>query len=663
MTANKGGRYIASSLGFWTQPDLRRVLCAAGIKPVFALPRVGDHILTWGGRKTAARARQMARRSGAQQLFIEDAFLRGLHPRKGIPLGLLIDSQGQHFDPQTPTDLEDMLAQDPLDDPHLLARADAAIARMKALHSTKYSAVDPELALPDAGYVLVVDQVPGDASLVASGAGPAEFAQMLAQARADHPGKDIVIKGHPAAGRGHYSTRDADVFITGPASPWAVFDRAVAVYTISSTMGFEAILAGHRPHVFGGPFYAGWGLTKDYADLPRRGRSLTPAQLFAAAMIKAPFWYDPYHHQACELECVLDTLEAQTRAWREDRRGWVAAHMRLWKRAPLRKFVHGPLSFAPTIAQAHKAAAKTGARVMTWGAHDAPGVVQIEDGFLRSNGLGAALTPPMSLVFDQTGLYYDPNTPSDLHQAIAASGDLPPAALARAEALRQRIITSGVTKYNLTDGDLKIPSAPEQTVILVPGQVADDASVRLGAPGLGNLDLLTRVRQENPDAFVVYKPHPDVEAGLRSGAIPHDDMLRLADCVAMRVSAEALLRQADQLWTLSSTMGFEALLRGIPVTCLGQPFYAGWGLTQDLAPAVIGRRPSGITLAGLVHAVLIDYPRYVDPITGLACPPEIVVDRLAAGDFVPRGTIARIAAKGQGVLASLGLWDYLRPKG
>lgn len=140
-------------------------------------------------------------------------------------------------------------------------------------------------------------------------------------------------------------------------------------------------------------------------------------------------------------------------------------------------------------------------------------------------------------------------------------------------------------------------------------------------------------------------------------------MLRLADCVAMRVSAEALLRQVDQLWTLSSTMGFEALLRGIPVTCLGQPFYAGWGLTRDLAPAIIGRRPSRITLAGLVHAVLIDYPRYVDPITGLACPPEVVVGRLAAGDFVPRGTIARIAAKGQGVLASFGLWDYLRPKG
>ena len=35
---------------------------------------------------------------------------------------------------------------------------------------------------------------------------------------------------------------------------------------------------------------------------------------------------------------------------------------------------------------------------------------------------------------------------------------------------------------------------------------------------------------------------------------------------------------------MTSLMGFEALLRGIPVTTLGTPFYAGWGLTTDLGP-------------------------------------------------------------------------------
>lgn len=36
---------------------------------------------------------------------------------------------------------------------------------------------------------------------------------------------------------------------------------------------------------------------------------------------------------------------------------------------------------------------------------------QVEDGFIRSTGLGTDLTAPASLVLDKTGVYYDPNKP------------------------------------------------------------------------------------------------------------------------------------------------------------------------------------------------------------------------------------------------------------
>ena len=50
--------------------------------------------------------------------------------------------------------------------------------------------------------------------------------------------------------------------------------------------------------------------------------------------------------------------------------------------------------------------------------------------------------------------------------------------------------------------------------ILVPGQVEDDASIRLGTRDIcTNLALLRSTREQNPDAIVIYKPHPDVEAG------------------------------------------------------------------------------------------------------------------------------------------------------
>lgn len=118
----------------------------------------------------------------------------------------------------------------------------------------------------------------------------------------------------------------------------------------------------------------------------------------------------------------------------------------------------------------------------------------------------------------------------------------------------------------------------------------------------------------------------------------------------------ALLDQVDAVWTMTSTLGFEALLRGVNVTCLGAPFYAGWGLTTDLGD-VPERRTARPTLEGLAHAALIDYPRYFDPVTGTACPVEVVVDRLADGDVPAPGRGNRILAKVQGLFASYAyLW-------
>ncbi len=127
--------------------------------------------------------------------------------------------------------------------------------------------------------------------------------------------------------------------------------------------------------------------------------------------------------------------------------------------------------------------------------------------------------------------------------------------------------------------------------------------------------------------------------------------------------AAALLAQVDEVWTMTSLLGFEALLRGKPVTCLGAPFYAGWGLTRDLGPVPARRlrRPDGsltrIDLATLAHAALIAYPRYYDPVSRRPCPPEVALDRLTHGPLPSPGPANRLLAKLQGVFASYArLW-------
>lgn len=628
---------------------IRRIMALAGYPVGIGLPGAGDTIAAWGHAPRAARAEKLANKRGARLLRVEDAFLRSLFPgRQGEPtLGLLIDETGVYYDPSQPSDLETLLATHPLDDHAVLERARLCMARLRAAHLSKYSAFTPDTPAPAPGYVLVVDQVRGDASLTHGGLhgplSPHIFQDMLVQARLDHPTARIIIRTHPETAQGlrhgHFSETDATsdriTLHDAPCSPWDMLEGAIAVYTVSSQLGFEAILAGHRPHVWGLPFYAGWGLTHDQMPHPRRARRLTPTQLFAGAMLLYPKWYDPCRDRLSDLSDLIDHLEPLARAWREDHAGYDALNMRLWKRPHLQAFFGRWQKLRFRKAPGNRCS-------MVWGA--GTGDIRIEDGILRSRGLGAALTPPLSLVRDEFGIYYDPTRPSRLEKLIASP--LPPGGTDRAARLVAKLCAQGTTKYNLAGAR---PALPQGHRILVPGQVEDDASIRLGADTVRtNAQLLDEVRKRNPRAVILYKPHPDIEAGLRPGAL-HDTSA--ADMVLPAADTAWLLDQVQEVWTITSTLGFEALLRDIPVTCLGTPFYAGWGLTQDLG-FIPDRRRARPDLNALAHAVLIAYPRYLDPSTRMPCGPELALERLASAKSPTQPPTLRALAKLQGLLAS-----------
>ncbi|RRH72632.1 capsular polysaccharide biosynthesis protein [Falsigemmobacter faecalis] len=667
--------------GLWLPGRVRRVLSLSGFTPRPILPgslnrpEAGDLVAAWGHSPLAPKAETFAERHHLPLIRVEDAFLRSIAPgrakRRGDgPLGLLIDRRGGvHFDPNAPSDLEHLLATAPLDDTALLDRAREGMARLSAADLSKYNLHDPDLAPPPPGYVLVIDQTRDDASLRLSGATEGLFKEMLFRARDDHPGARIVIRSHPETvqglRRGHYGREDlqpGEMLLSDPVGPRALLEGAIAVYTISSQLGFEAILAGHQPIVLGRPFYAGWGLSQDQGGpLPRRHRRLTRAQIFAGAMLLAPVWYDPCRDRLCSFEAALDQLEAEVRACREDRRGHVAVGMRLWKRGALQSFFgrEKPVIFAATAEDAVKIATKRGRDLLVWAAAgdraalpDGLRLRRVEDGLIRSRGLGADLVPPLSLVADGRGISFDPGRPSDLETLLQQP--LRPGQRLRASRLIRALREGGVTKYNLSG---VVPQVPQGHRILVPGQVEDDASLRFGGGDIrSNLGLLRRVRAENPGAVILWKAHPDVVAGLRPGAVAARDLAGLADACLDESDANSALALADEVWTMTSGTGFEALLRGLPVTCLGTPFYAGWGLTRDLAP-VPERRRAGLQIEDLAWAALIGYPRYFDPISRRPCPPEVVVERLRDGRVLPRSALLRALAKVQGLAANYAfLW-------
>lgn len=273
-----------------------------------------------------------------------------------------------------------------------------------------------------------------------------------------------------------------------------------------------------------------------------------------------------------------------------------------------------------------------GAVVAVWGRYkvsdaEARGlrVVRVEDGFLRSVGLGADLIRPLSWVLDWRGIYFDATQPSEL-EVLLGETVFSAEMVHRAAALRERIVAAGLTKYNVGATPWRRPSAA-QRVILVPGQVESDASIAYGAPEIKtNLDLLKAVRAANPDAYVLYKPHPDVVAGMRAKGKGEDAAARWCDEVAIDVPMGDLLREVDEVHCLTSLAGFEALLRGKKVVCYGQPFYSGWGLTEDKVPVV--RRTRRLLLDELVAGAMIIYPCYMSHKRDAIISPEEALNEL-----------------------------------
>jgi len=211
-------------------------------------------------------------------------------------------------------------------------------------------------------------------------------------------------------------------------------------------------------------------------------------------------------------------------------------------------------------------------------------------------------------------IYFDPSQPSELEDMLNTRA-LTEQDLTRAQAVRSFIVEHGITKYNLEPlMPVNWPSSG-RLVVLVPGQVEDDASIRFGCDASGvctNFGLLQAARRQFPEAFIVYKPHPDVASGNRRGKMALREALNVADHVEVQASVVSCIEACDVVVTMTSLTGFDALLRGKRVVVHGRPFYAGWGLTED--QLTVPRRHRSRNLDELVACALLHYPLYWDPL-------------------------------------------------
>lgn len=388
--------------------------------------------------------------------------------------------------------------------------------------------------------------------------------------------------------------------------------------------------------------------------------------LLAASALVAATWRDPFTGEASSIEAVVGLLATWRAILSANRPIAAACGMAWWKRAEIRRFLWHPQRPLRIMRQPGKTlavTAKAGGALAIWPSRVSPALmakarvksvplVRVEDGFVRSVGLGTDLVPPSSVVVDASGIHFDPSGPSDL-ETLLNNAEMPPRLLERARTLRETIVAAGISKYAAGTSSHIPERLRNRRLILVPGQVEDDMSVLAGGGGLtSNLELLRRARVLEPNTEIWFRPHPDVDAGHRKGAVPDAEILGLADRIVRGGGMAPLLDAVDAVHVLTSLSGFEALMRGCEVFCHGTPFYAGWGLTHDLGD-VPARRQRKLALDALVAGVLILYPRYLDPVTGLPCPPEVLVSRMASSNATNRLQWIAPLRRWQGRLMSL----------
>ena len=456
------------------------------------------------------------------------------------------------------------------------------------------------------------------------------------QPKMPESGHTVIRLSDPRARKDAH--RLADTVIELPPNsnvdPWHVLSGAgVVVADASDELILLAAIVGLPVRCVGqGPFSA-----------LETGERSTLRETFRSIAVNGVTYRNPFSNDEMDLAEAIELCGF----WRElidsNRSLAGAVGLALWKRKTVAPLLWDGSRNAPFASQWRLF--NPGDRVAVWKSRTSAlalrrlercgaQIVEVEDGFIRSVGLGADCIPPLSIVVDSQGIYFDPRSSSDLEQLLQQSR-MDPQMLRRASRLRQLIVNLGISKYGAGAPQLERRS-PKRHLLIV-GQVEDDRAVLEGLGPSSNAELLRRAREGNPGAYILYKPHPDVEAGHRAGAIPDAVCLQLADEVIRDAPISSLIDLVDEVHVNTSLAGFEALLRGKEVITYGVPFYAGWGLTIDLG-AIPDRRSTKRNIDELVAAALLLYPRYFDPISGLPCPPEILVRRIGEGSSNPRPT-------------------------
>jgi hypothetical protein len=156
---------------------------------------------------------------------------------------------------------------------------------------------------------------------------------------------------------------------------------------------------------------------------------------------------------------------------------------------------------------------------------------------------------------------------------------------------------------------------PGRKLVYFPLHVTDDYKIKRVIPHcVDQASLIEQVAAALPHGYdLVLKEHPMSVGRNRLGMLrrlARIDNVRLLD---PHTSSHELIQRSRGIVVISSTVGLEALMYAKPVLTLGQPFYAGYGVTLDVdsfreirdqVPALLEFRPERDRILQFLHAAM-----------------------------------------------------------
>jgi len=242
--------------------------------------------------------------------------------------------------------------------------------------------------------------------------------------------------------------------------------------------------------------------------------------------------------------------------------------------------------------------------------------IRIEDGFIRSNGLGVTGAKSMSFIIDKSGIFYDKVNDNDLKDIILKQ-KLSIIEEKKIRDIIKYITDNKISKYNnICTKSIDTLNISDKKNILIIGQVDNDMSLKYGLIDNHDvyLDIIKFINSNNTNHTIYIKLHPDILSGVKKSSLDLNQLRNMnVIIITDNYNPIELLSKFEEIHTLTSQMGFEALMIGKKVHTWGVPFYSGYGITEDhniYYEDVRNTIPRSLEI--VFKSMYLDYTIYID---------------------------------------------------